>query len=418
MAPFNMALCLSGLTGCFGQNPASPYTGPRWSRSPSGSLSSEGGGAPGLSVETLLLGTFTLTANQAVVVWGRTPPPCAYFGLTPYLFSSPSKCGDQPLFATIADTTNANSFRALWPNEAKSPFNLPFFLIYSANLTLGNYLLRTMTTQRRRGIFMPIKRRLPDDLYLVVGRAAGFSNPADEARYLQNPGQSIAVVSGGSAFAAGPYQTTSIWKPRNAVGNEDEVKAQLMDVTRAVETAVGQSAGVPYWTAVPTYVFMSDIGYDTGDDCINHCTNCRGDNRDAVYRLADFPRVGPKDVLLVVGVNHNRTGKSTYTNLSVYDVDRELGLDSVDTYDTTAAWIVLVVAREPCAVSAELRAYNPRLILIGPDVVNVNITERTYLQPGVQNISPTPSSLVPFEARRGVSTLPVAIGGDAEWKRV
>lgn len=414
MAPINLDLCFKGVTTCFGQNPASPYTGPRWLNRPSIDWVMAGNGTSSAIEEVVsenVLGTFTLGDDQAVVVYGLTPPQCIYYALTPYVYMTPA-CGSTVLFASAADSTNNNDLRG--PDGR--PFDQPFAVIYSSNLTLGqavrDALLASSSNDPRahcrpdpsRVIFVPIKRQAPGTTYVVVGRAAGFASDKLRDQYLDNTRMRISLLTGSSHFKNGPFQTVSVWKPRATQGDEnvDPGDVALKAAVARVTLALSATDRIRGWTSVPTELFLSNIGYDNGDDCLRACTECRGDNRDTVYRLANFGQVGPNDVLLVMGANHNRTGKSTYTNFTVYDADLELGLDSVDVFNKEQQWNLSVISRRPIDLGGNVRDMNPHVVILPEGVTRVYVAERAYLQTlGEPNISAAPDTLLPFIALRG-----------------
>lgn len=414
MAPLNLDLCFKGVMTCFGQNPASPYTGPRWLSHTNMDWVSAGGGVSseiGDDVAENVLGTFTLADDQAVVVYGQTPPESVYYALTPYVYTTPS-CGSTVVFATAADSTNNNDLRG----DDGQAFNQPFAVIYSSNLTLGaalrDVVLSTSSSDPRlnarpdpsRVIFVPIKRQAPGTTYVVVGRVAGFATDALRDQYLANTRMRISLLTGSAHFRDGPFQTTSVWKPRATQGDErlDPGEDALKTATANVARALTKADYVRDWTPVASELYLSGIGYDNGDDCLRACAECRGDNRDTVYRLVNFGEVGLNEVLLVVGVNHNRTGKSTYTNFTVYDADQELGLDSVDVYNTAQQWNLTIISRRDIDLPEDVRNMNPRVIVLPDGVKRVYVAERAYVQTlGSPNISAAPDTLLPFRALRG-----------------
>jgi hypothetical protein len=74
----------------------------------------------------------------------------------------------------------------------------------------------------------------------------------------------------------------------------------------------------------------------TGSDCIARNIGCAADNLDALYSFdvnsarSGAVRLGkPKDLLIITGVIHQKTGKATYVNHSVYDTKKLSGIVSV-----------------------------------------------------------------------------------------
>jgi hypothetical protein len=69
----------------------------------------------------------------------------------------------------------------------------------------------------------------------------------------------------------------------------------------------------------------------TGWDCIAGNGTCAGDNHDALYSI-EGSRIAVQDLqdfVIVVGVNHQKTGKTLYSNHTVYDPKTITGIVSV-----------------------------------------------------------------------------------------
>ena len=71
-----------------------------------------------------------------------------------------------------------------------------------------------------------------------------------------------------------------------------------------------------------------------GKDCIAKGTECAGDNTDtATYAVGPRYKQGTSPTW-IIGVNHNRTGNSTYISLSSFNTERGMGVASVSQTNT------------------------------------------------------------------------------------
>eukprot|EP00042_Codosiga_hollandica_P022006 m.79065 g.79065 ORF g.79065 m.79065 type:complete len:163 (+) comp50620_c0_seq1:112-600(+) len=59
--------------------------------------------------------------------------------------------------------------------------------------------------------------------------------------------------------------------------------------------------------------------YISGYHCIATKSDCVGDNQDALYmEKSHYAHLGGKDIHVIVGLNHNATGKAVYSNIALY----------------------------------------------------------------------------------------------------
>eukprot|EP00736_Rhodelphis_marinus_P004543 Rmarinus@m.4350 len=78
------------------------------------------------------------------------------------------------------------------------------------------------------------------------------------------------------------------------------------------------------------YIQNAEWGADCVHNFFGRINNCYGDTRDSHYTLVQpNAKLDRGDFMYVFGVNHNKTGLVTYTNLVVYDIRYFVGLFSV-----------------------------------------------------------------------------------------
>jgi hypothetical protein len=115
-----------------------------------------------------------------------------------------------------------------------------------------------------------------------------------------------------------PYPT-----PEFQVRGTGRTEVDLMPALDKLEAAI--VAANPGYQAER---FQSGIWLNEWLDGFQRGVNLLGECRDTSYlRTQDFKITpNPDDFLIVFGVNHEATGKATYSNFSVYHSDKELGL--------------------------------------------------------------------------------------------
>lgn len=316
---FDVAACFSDPVGdCYGNNPASPYGYPTFP-TPSGSSNS-----------------FQLNQNEAVVIFLKTPPSSRYFGFTQYLFQR----GATQLFASLSDTLNQKQFVTFSsPAPGQNVFNNFAVIVWTADL---NVLASVKRVLLRQGIlssqinFIPLPISLPVfmgygdqyDFFLMLMRTALPDVQSEMDAYIANLPFYVVKV--------GPTISTPI-NPAPTIGYKS-------DISGVIESASYQSAIDSLVADVKTnydaqYVFRNLVvttSTKVGWDCIAGRAVCAGDNHDSLYSLNTQRPVTPlymSDLVFVIGVNHQKTGKAAYINHSVYDTVHNGGVASVTDVD-------------------------------------------------------------------------------------
>jgi hypothetical protein len=150
----------------------------------------------------------------------------------------------------------------------------------------------------------------------------------------------------------------------------------------------------------------------SGLTCLKRRTPCFGDNADAVYSVSLPTRLtdDPRDFLIVVGVQHETTGKATSTSLAVYNTPRLMGIAAV-TGDALLHSAERYLPTHP--QRRYLYAYKfardcqgepycaevPQGPLGVPLDIRLNLIERAYLEPRTHT-GPLASQIVPPQVLR------------------
>lgn len=415
MELFDTSACPdAGNPMCFGQNYSEVRLIVRWD--------DEAGADAAMS-------PFVLRDDEAVVVYGRIPPRCRYFGISPYVLTS----GECSVFASASDTVNQFTLGA-HPGAGgdvhgadafgDEVYGKPFAAVFGHNLAVGEAIVKQILTvpsdvMPAQCIFCPVRRR-DNVTYTLVARVNRLEDAAAGAAFLADPQMKVAIMSA-PRYAAGPYQTSSVFRPRATSVSEIQLAPNL---ERYAEFKIGEimrRAGLHSLSRVHVYDFLSEIGYDNGDDCIDKSMNCMGDNRDATHRLADFTNFADGDVGVVVGVNHVQTGKALFTTLSLSNGDTGFEHHSVTETNASPDFVIFVFFKPTRTASADARRSAIELVIenlfssgihpssvyaVPENVSNITISERAYIQFGSGGservgVSAAPDTLLPFMAFRG-----------------
>ncbi|MBI5480279.1 MAG: hypothetical protein HY906_15550 [Deltaproteobacteria bacterium] len=325
--------CCAAVT-CFGNNPSSPYGQYLLPRGPGQPVANPYEDAEGLSK------VWRLRPDEAVVFVGPTPPRAAYFGWTGYQFDRSAGAGQARdiRFASLGDTVNVDTIAtAGTPAGAAGD---PFEQLTVIMLVADSQTEAEVHAAAAAGGFPPawvntlvipaadVSLGLEDeaDTFGVLVRAALFEDPTAKEAYLAAPPGNLWRISPAMARAVAPLREPAL-RPRGTGAAEDAALATALDELHDAILAAHPGLNV-YQPPV------TDVTPTPGE-CLTGTRNCNGDNNDTVYFTSGLFRLGETadDFVVVYGVNHQATGKATYSNFALYEVRRLFGVAAASSRD-------------------------------------------------------------------------------------
>lgn len=311
----NIADCYLGHANCFGNNPSGEY------------------GSPTLPTPNGLSPVLQLTPNEALVIFLRTPPKMRYFGFTQYLFSRPGQT--YPLFASVSDSLNLKEFSAL---DSQTPgagvFDKYAVIVWTADLNAYNSIVKTLAKQgiaSDRINFIPIPISLPlfmgnglvyDSFNLLMRTAIPDVRSRLDSYLASMP---FYVVKAGPATRT-PVNAAPTIGYANRTSGIVEDPALRISLTKMIANIKDHYAAQFAFTDLK--IGITDI---TGWDCIKRNMTCNADTYDALYSRSTTVQVArTNDVVIVAGVNHQKTNKALYLNLTIADAARSTGIVAID----------------------------------------------------------------------------------------
>ena len=316
-----VTLCCSGvLPSCLGNNGNFPYL--MYTIPP----------GEGQTVGKSIPWTFQLRPDEAIVLIGQTPPPVSYFSYRSYLMTrySATEQTRVRVFASLGDTLNSLTIKTRGIRMG-DPFDQNTIIVTTADKGIDE---RIRKAARRSGLPSDI---INTDIIPSSSVKFGFSADADEfaflhrialpkygyedevSAYLQNPGGVVFRVTPVTPAAVDPYPM-----PRLRVRGTGVTEIDLMDDVEDLRQAILAKYSGLTATDLVTSVWLTE-----GFDAIQRGINGLGENRDATYLKTDplfTLSEDPNDFLIVYGVNHEATGKATYSNFNVYGADLLIGV--------------------------------------------------------------------------------------------
>jgi hypothetical protein len=274
-----------------------------------------------------------LRQDEALVFLGQTPPSAAYFSFRSYLFSRPGWFRRRELFASLGDALNLQVIAtAGTPDGATgNPFAQETVVISTADRRLDAVLRELLPSSGapeaiiNTDVIPPELVRMglvkKNDDFAMLFRVALFADPAAGERYMRTPPATILRVTPPTPTAIEPFPAKPL-RPHGTHTSESWLYPALDELIAAVKA---RYRGLEVKSRRTLWLEL------IGRTCIERGLLCLGDNPDTLYgpSLPTWLSDNPEDFLIVVGVNHEATGKTRYTNLGVYHTKRLMGIGAV-----------------------------------------------------------------------------------------
>lgn len=309
-------------TTCSGNNPSSPYGAFFVPPAPGQIAANPNRREDGTS------NSYRLRADEAIVYVGPTAPQAAYYGFTPYLLERSDATGARKsIFASIADTTNHLVLRT----ESGTPFEQRTAIIVAADAVTAGLaraaLIESGVADGAINVITldPAKGRFGiganADTFGVLFRMALVVDDAKREAYMENPGGTVLRITPKSLRPSVPLPSPTK-RPQATSPSESLLTTAVNRLSQAIIAAY------------PDYIARSvsvDDGVPDPNSCIQNLTFCGGDNPDTNYP-GTAPRVlfaSDDEFYIAFGVNHAATNKTVYSNVSVYALQKLVGLVGV-----------------------------------------------------------------------------------------
>jgi len=303
-------LCCTGvIASCFANNAGAPY---KVTVVPQ---------APDQTVPSSLPWGYRLRPDEALVLVGRTPPRAAYFSYQTFVAVRyfETEKARRRILACIGDAQNLETIQTAGAAES-NPFDAETILITTADrgidarvraaATRAGYPQGTINTDVIPSSVARLGLEYEADEFSTLNRI--FLPESEDAltAYMETP-QLVLRVTPRERPALDPFPT-----PDLRVRGTGTTEMDLLPAVAALREVILERYSALESTELETSVWLED-----SFDGIQRGVDMYGPTRDTIYfwtqptiKLPD----GPDDFIIVYGVNHEKTGKATYSNFSVY----------------------------------------------------------------------------------------------------
>jgi len=287
-----------------------------------------------------------LREDEAIVMVGETPPDVAYFSYQTFMLFQPPY---QPNVATqkrygiaVGDTINIGTVNLLGPERASQPI----VYIVTGNRETERRVRAAVQKAGYPASIVNVETISPAIFKLGVGLegswfylASRSAVPADKDTlndYIKDPPYVVFRVTPKTPLAADP-EPVPVLRPHGTGRTEMELYPALKQLRQAILDKLEQSGyGAAQRKELDTKVWSMvtrdgrEMILESPYVAAQRDYQIIGATRDTNY-LATYPnfmlREGEDEFVIVYGVNHQKTGKVTYSSVSIYaDKDRWFGV--------------------------------------------------------------------------------------------
>jgi hypothetical protein len=310
--------CVPG-ANCFGSNASTPYGSYALPPAPDQAVAS-----PAAQPSHEL---FLLRPDEAVVFLGQVPPPARYFSFRTYLWRRAAT--DLPVFGSLGPTVNHLSVAGALGQPA---WDEPLAIVTTADAAIESQVISLLVEAGWDPASIATDR-LPlgdaaiglhpgvdaeSDEYTTIVRVAVSDDPERQVAWQGAPGRLLRVSPKVAQAPQQPHAFEAF--PTEERGASEPLDGALADLEAAVHRAYPSYFRTP--RASEDSSFVSPGCLSTGA--------CFGGTMDAAYRVLPPTRLLAGQFLVVYGVNHEHTGRASYSSFSIDQGENWYGVLAVD----------------------------------------------------------------------------------------
>ncbi|MEM6929511.1 MAG: hypothetical protein AAF602_21405, partial [Myxococcota bacterium] len=399
----DMSGCCDVGAQCYGNNPDTPYgtvmIPPSAGRESERAVDILDDWGP---IEDGLYRTYRLRPDEALVTFGTLPPKARYFSFQSYLGSRDQL--PRPILGSLGPALNHLVMEEqrggpIWgqPGAIVTTLDADVEADVRQALVAAGWPEEHIHADRITGSVVRPGLDAPSDTFFVATRLALFDDPEAGAAYLADPAlRVLRLTPEVEREWTRPWPWPELPERGSGTPEPDALRAARDRVAQAILDTLEDRPTV----AVPSFVYWAETL-----QCI--ATNiCAGDIRDRYTSNSPQFVLAPGEAVISVGVNHERTGRASYSSATVQTSLEGRGIVSLSSPDMPGSarpWLpddpladdlfVWFVARDcsewpqPCT---ELGTDCPEL---GANA-QANVLYRAYLEPST-GAAPIAAEMIP-----------------------
>lgn len=323
------------IPGCFGNNPSTPYLVYKLPPYPGLVNGGRVTDAPINPANKGLWEDYFMEPDEAIVYVGPTPPEVKYFSYRSYISSRwfPEQNTSQQIFASLGD--QINNFRIhtgiSFGETSPAPYNRETMIITTADRGTNELVRRAALSAGYQTNIMNddiipsglirMGTENTSDAISIVHRVALFANETLGREYVNSTPGTVLRLTPNTSRVLQPYRVPSLIV--RGTGDTSELDL-LQDQEALREAIIARMGDGKVITENETSIYIFE-GYDS----LQRNINAQGDNRDTVYLANGNYTLSGDEFIIIYGVNHQKTGKATYTNSAVYGTEALNGVAAV-----------------------------------------------------------------------------------------
>jgi hypothetical protein len=304
---------------------------------------------------------WNLGPDEAIIFVGRTPPRCRYFSYDHYIVDRTYGNETRWIFANIADTLNNLVIKTQGTPDGVEgdPYNQTTMIVSTADQGIdqriraaaqsAGYSDDIINTQVFPSSILNLGLDSTSDTFAIILRPALYENQQEGDDYLNNTPAVILRVTPTKSAKLEPYPYPEL-RVRGTGTTEHDLTDDLEELRIAILNRYSglKDTEFPISQIVPMGIDGIQRGIDalipdndaaylwTGNQTISSSTPPFPD-LSQYYDFLQYPRItlgnDTNEFIIVYGVNHMATGKSTYSNFGIFGSDIWNGVGAITDTD-------------------------------------------------------------------------------------
>lgn len=286
----------------------------------------------------------SMDQDEALVWVGYTPPETKYFSYQNYIVTRtfleypPSI---KKLYARLGDSVNNYNMET-----SDDPFNQFHVFIISNNVdtqeAITEAIVRSGISQDRivnldipaetgPGTDMRFGQGPIADSFNFLHRASLFSSDEDKSDYTSQPPLEILRVTPKKYTFSNPLPRPMEAGRMTGVSEQDdpELGSLLEELQDNIIATYGKDYKYAKVLKTSTWLYPGgDVAIEEGEDVL-------GETNDTLYLKSEEFNLNDDDLIVVFGPNHTQTGKSVYSNVSLYGATIKNGIGGINSVPAT-----------------------------------------------------------------------------------
>jgi hypothetical protein len=270
---------------------------------------------------------FRLRPDEAVIMLGKTPPPCKYYSMTPYIYERyfEKDLRFHEVFNSLHDPKNNMVIKT---DGGKNPFSAFTVIVFTPDkgtwdrilpcLIEAGYKKNIINRSRIPSQILRMGLEFENDVLMCLMRFYGPVEKEGFKEYFENIENEMNVfrVSPNPPIPKNKLQPLAM--PKLRIRGTGKTEMELMPLMEKLTKSILDKYEGKGWKSM---TYTTDLWLEEGLQGLQAKKNMVGENRDVAYMRTPSFKMYDNEFMVIFGINHTVTGKAAYCSAAVYGTE-------------------------------------------------------------------------------------------------